>query len=58
MINSASVKNINRWSNFKNLLDTKTKQEKGQAFEELSVLELEKLNHGTKNKTRKKRTKF
>jgi hypothetical protein len=27
-------KNINSWSDFKNLLDTKTKQDKGQAFEE------------------------
>ena len=27
---------INSWSDFKNLLDTKTKQEKGQAFEELT----------------------
>ena len=27
---------INSWSDFKNLLETKTKQEKGQAFEELT----------------------
>ena len=27
---------INSWSDFKNLLDTKIKQEKGQAFEELT----------------------
>ena len=33
---SLLLKNINSWSDFKNLLDTKTKQEKGQAFEELT----------------------
>jgi hypothetical protein len=37
---------INSWSDFKNLLDTKTKQEKGQAFEEF----LDKINKNSEFK--------
>ena len=35
------VSKINSWNDFKNLLVTKTKQEKGQAFEELTKFFLE-----------------
>ena len=35
------ISKINSWSDFKNLLVTKTKQEKGQAFEELTKFFLE-----------------
>jgi superfamily II DNA or RNA helicase len=36
-----NISSINSWSDLKNLLDTKTKQEKGQAFEELTKYFLE-----------------
>ena len=35
------ISKINSWSDFKSLLETKTKQEKGQAFEELTKFFLE-----------------
>ena len=31
-----SIEKVNTWSDFKNILDSKTKQEKGQVFEELT----------------------
>ena len=37
------ISKINSWSDFKNLLVTKTKQEKGQAFEELTNITTIKL---------------
>ena len=41
MTNPLLLHNINSWLDFKNHLETKTKQEKGQAFEELTKYFLE-----------------
>jgi hypothetical protein len=49
MINRNFVKNINSWSDFKNLLESKTKLEKVQVFEELTKYYLE-YNHIYKTK--------